>query len=192
MKTNEQLVKEFQNGNRDSLNQLIIQNEGLCFKLTNRWRNKSYYDDLLQTARISIIRSAEKFNTSLGIKFSGYVYYAIRSSVCSFFRGLRRKNKGTLTFSDVSSLFEDYILDKEDTRKYLSYDDIEIHEILHEKIKLLTEKQQEAVNLLLTGYNLTEIAEHFVVTRQAISARFIALQHKLKLTMPRILQEEYV
>lgn len=77
METSEQLVAQYQRGDKEALNKLLKKNDRLAHKAVNQWRvrdTESHYDDLLQEARIAMMRCADLFDASLNWKFSTYAY----------------------------------------------------------------------------------------------------------------------
>lgn len=89
--TNEELVKEYQEGNHSALDELIIQNE----KIVKFFANKYYgiasralvdFDDLVQEGWIAFIKAVEKyrFDTEQPIKFSSYASEVIKYRMLNF------------------------------------------------------------------------------------------------------------
>lgn len=78
--TNEELVKNYQNGDSDALLILIKKNDRLIKSMINKvyYRNYILYEDILQVAYIGFIEAAKKFNEKYLTKFSTYaVHYII-------------------------------------------------------------------------------------------------------------------
>ena len=83
--TNEEIVERFQQGNQNALSALVEKNQGLV-----RSRASYFYrshgndldlEDLVQSGMLGMIRAAEKFNLSLGYKFTTYAYKWIDKAI---------------------------------------------------------------------------------------------------------------
>jgi RNA polymerase sigma factor (sigma-70 family) len=80
METNEQLVARFHAGDRTALDQLMTQNLGMVMQLAGQQSpSRGAVDDAMQEAYIALVRAAELFNPTLGIKFSTYAYNSMRN-----------------------------------------------------------------------------------------------------------------
>ena len=83
--TNEEIVEQFQAGNQNALAALVEKNQGLV-----RSRASYFYrshgndldlEDLVQSGMLGMIRAAEKFDLSLGYKFTTYAYKWIDKAI---------------------------------------------------------------------------------------------------------------
>ena len=83
--TNEEIVEQFQEGNQNALAALVEKNQGLV-----RSRASYFYrshgndldlEDLVQSGMLGMIRAAEKFDLSLGYKFTTYAYKWIDKAI---------------------------------------------------------------------------------------------------------------
>lgn len=83
--TNEEIVEQFQEGNQNALAALVDKNQGLV-----RSRASYFYrshgndldlEDLVQSGMLGMIRAAEKFDLSLGYKFTTYAYKWIDKAI---------------------------------------------------------------------------------------------------------------
>ena len=83
--TNEEIVEQFQLGNQNALSALVDKNQGLV-----RSRASYFYrshgndldlEDLVQSGMLGMIRAAEKFDLSLGYKFTTYAYKWIDKAI---------------------------------------------------------------------------------------------------------------
>lgn len=79
--TNEQLCIVIQQGDKDALSLLYIKNEGLLYsraiKLSKKCNHKLDMDDLIQSAYLGLMKAAEKFDNSMGTKFTTYAVWWI-------------------------------------------------------------------------------------------------------------------
>lgn len=83
--TNEEIVERFQQGNQNALSALVEKNQGLV-----RSRASYFYrshgndldlEDLVQSGMLGMIRAAEKFDLTLGYKFTTYAYKWIDKAI---------------------------------------------------------------------------------------------------------------
>ena len=83
--TNEEIVEQFQAGNQNALAALVEKNQGLV-----RSRASYFYrshgndldlEDLVQSGMLGMIRAAEKFDLTLGYKFTTYAYKWIDKAI---------------------------------------------------------------------------------------------------------------
>ncbi|WKY47160.1 sigma-70 family RNA polymerase sigma factor [Eubacteriaceae bacterium ES3] len=89
--TNEELVKSYQNGDKQAMDRIVENNKGLVFMVVNRYMDnldKSYLerDDLEQLGIIGLMEAVKGFDHSKGFKFSSYASTAIMGYIT---RGLR-------------------------------------------------------------------------------------------------------
>lgn len=89
--TNEELVKAYQNGDKEAMNDIVEQNRGLVNMVVNSFYNgleTSYMDrdDLEQIGYMGLMEAVKHFDTSMGFKFSTYASKAIMGYIS---RGLR-------------------------------------------------------------------------------------------------------
>ena len=88
---NEDLVKAYQNGDKQAMGQIVENNRGLVFMVVNRHLNSletSYLekDDLEQLGFIGLMEAVKGFDPSKGFKFTSYASTAILGHIT---RGLR-------------------------------------------------------------------------------------------------------
>lgn len=83
--TNEQIVEQFQNGNQNALGALVDKNQGLVRSRASYFYrshgNDLELEDLVQSGMLGMIRAAEKFDLSLGYKFTTYAYKWIDKAI---------------------------------------------------------------------------------------------------------------
>ncbi|MDY3005760.1 sigma-70 family RNA polymerase sigma factor [Anaerococcus porci] len=83
--TNEQIVEQFQKGNQNALGALVDKNQGLVRSRASYFYrshgNDLELEDLVQSGMLGMIRAAEKFDLSLGYKFTTYAYKWIDKAI---------------------------------------------------------------------------------------------------------------
>lgn len=83
--TNEQIVGQFQKGNQNALGALVDKNQGLVRSRASYFYrshgNDLELEDLVQSGMLGMIRAAEKFDLSLGYKFTTYAYKWIDKAI---------------------------------------------------------------------------------------------------------------
>lgn len=89
--TNEELVKAYQDGDKEAMNDIVVNNKGLVYMVVNSFYNSlesSYLDrdDLEQLGYMGLMEAVKHFDTTMGFKFSTYAGKAIMGYIS---RGLR-------------------------------------------------------------------------------------------------------
>lgn len=83
--SNEQIVEQFQLGNQNALAALVDKNQGLVRSRASYFfrshGNDLDLEDLVQSGMLGMIRAAEKFDLSLGYKFTTYAYKWIDKAI---------------------------------------------------------------------------------------------------------------
>lgn len=83
--TNEQIVEQFQKGNQNALGALVDKNQGLVRSRASYFYrshgNDLELEDLVQSGMLGMIRAAEKFDLTLGYKFTTYAYKWIDKAI---------------------------------------------------------------------------------------------------------------
>lgn len=76
----------------ENLGEIIIENEGLIYKIINKYRNYFELDDLYQVAVMGLIKASKTYNSEYGAKFTSYAYPFILGEVIKYineFRNIR-------------------------------------------------------------------------------------------------------
>ncbi|WP_026396067.1 sigma-70 family RNA polymerase sigma factor [Acetobacterium malicum] len=89
--TNEELVKAYQDGDKEAMNDIVVNNKGLVNMVVNSYYNSlesSFLDrdDLEQIGYMGLMEAAKHFDPFMGFKFSSYASKAIMGYIS---RGLR-------------------------------------------------------------------------------------------------------
>lgn len=87
MITTEELIRSYQQGNKDSLNQLIEENTGLVWAVVKRFIGYGVEtDDLFQIGCMGLIKAVMGFDEDYGTKFSTYAVPKITGEIRRFLR----------------------------------------------------------------------------------------------------------
>lgn len=85
MRTNEELVIEYQNGNKEVLKDLYVNNAGLIEKIVRGYQGAAEDpDDLRQESFFGIVRAAELWKPDKGSSFITYAVFWIRQAIQSY------------------------------------------------------------------------------------------------------------
>lgn len=84
---NYRMIKLAQSGNKEALEELIIQNQGLIWSSVRKYSGRGVdSDDLFQIGAIGLIKSINKFDTSFNVEFSTYAVPMILGEIRRFLR----------------------------------------------------------------------------------------------------------
>ena len=73
----------------ENLGEIIVENEGLIYKIINKYKNYFELDDLYQVAVIGIIKASKTYNSDYGTKFTSYAYPFILGEVIKYINEYR-------------------------------------------------------------------------------------------------------
>lgn len=116
----------------------VLENEGLVYRIINKYHG--YYDkeDLYQVGIIGLIDASKKFDSSMGVKFSTYAYKYVLGEVTEYMRGNAglRVSRGVLKLKQSINNTRDLLRQKlsreptiEELAVFLEIDDKKIQEI---------------------------------------------------------------
>ena len=71
------------------ITELIIENEGLIYKIINKYKNYFEIEDLYQVAVMGIIKASKNYNSEYGAKFTSYAYPFILGEVIKYINEYR-------------------------------------------------------------------------------------------------------
>ncbi len=76
-----------QQGNKDVLNSLVIENKGLIINIAKRFENRGYdFDDIYQIGAIGFIKAIQKFNFDYNVMLSTFAVTYIIGEIKRFLR----------------------------------------------------------------------------------------------------------
>ena len=84
--TNEELVLDYQSGNKDALEALYSQNIKMIEKIIRRYSGYEELDDLRQEAYFGIVKAAETWNPEKDCSFITYAIYWIRAVIIRYIK----------------------------------------------------------------------------------------------------------
>ena len=80
---------------------LIIQNEGLIYKIINKYQNYFELEDLYQVAAMGIIKASKTYSSEYGAKFTSYAYPFILGEVIKYIN----ENRNIKMTKDTAKLY---------------------------------------------------------------------------------------
>ncbi len=80
-------IIEAQQGNKDVLNELVIENKGLIINIAKRFENRGYeFDDIYQIGAIGFIKAIKKFDFTYNVMLSTFAVTYIIGEIKRFLR----------------------------------------------------------------------------------------------------------
>ena len=73
----------------ENLGEIIVENEGLIYKIINKYRNYFELEDLYQVGVMGLIKASKTYNSSYGAKFTSYAYPFILGEVIKYINEYR-------------------------------------------------------------------------------------------------------
>jgi len=73
----------------ENLGEIIVENEGLIYKIINKYRNYFELEDLYQVAVMGLIKASKTYNSDYGAKFTSYAYPFILGEVIKYINEYR-------------------------------------------------------------------------------------------------------
>ena len=93
----------------ENLGEIIIENEGLIYKIINKYRNYFELDDLYQVAVMGLIKASKTYNSEYGAKFTSYAYPFILGEVIKYineYRNIRISKDTARLYSKILKAIE--------------------------------------------------------------------------------------
>ena len=195
--TNEELVKLYQEGNREALEQLLLINDGLVKKVSIKFHLNMTasidYDDLLQEGRIGLMEAAKKYKFSIDnrAKFSTYAVYWIYQKMHRFIQQKNTNEEISLNIkaSDGKSELGDMLISEDE--EFCTVEDSIYHQELSKEInqamdECLTLRQRQVIYFRY-GFNckvcsLQEVGEILDITSERARQIEMASLRKLRVS----------
>ena len=88
----------------NDITELIVENEGLIYKIINKYRNYFEIEDLYQVAVMGIIKASKNYNSEYGAKFTSYAYPFILGEVIKYvneYRSIKVNKESRKLYSKI-------------------------------------------------------------------------------------------
>ena len=172
-------ILEVQAGNREVLNDLIKQNNGLIWSIVKRFEGRGYeLEDLYQIVAIGFIKAVQKFDFSYNVTLSTYAVTYIIGEIKRFLRddGMIKVSRQTkATCQKALKIKEDYEkqgknIGVEEIAKILKVSKDEVIASLEYKncVESLYDKEDDDSNCLIDKIKTNENEEERTVNRLAL------------------------
>lgn len=159
-------ILEAQQGNKDVLNELVIENKGLIISIARRFENRGYeFDDIYQIGAIGFIKAVKKFDFSYNVVLSTFAVTYIIGEIKRFLRdngpikisrglkelsskiALERKNNADITIEELAEKLnttkEEIVLALDSENSIKSLDEKQEDDDLSIMDKLTSNENQE-------------------------------------------------
>lgn len=163
----------------DEISKKIQDNLGLVYMTIKQYFPHCYYDDdIIQVGIIALWKAINKFNESKGCSFSSFAVKIIRNSIITHLKTKEFRHNITL----VS--YEECINNNSKETKILSIPDNKIYQtLLNKEIDInkidFTPVQKKIIELLMLGFNQTEVANMVNKSKQSINIQIKKIRRKL-------------
>lgn len=179
-KPDEELVKEAQNGDSLSQEELLRRYKYMVVKST-----RPYYivgaeqDDLIQEGMLGLYRAILNYDISGGAKFITYAYQCVKSSIVDAVKSATAKKHRW-----VNNYLDNGGLGNENGTAYspeIIAEEMEGNEELISKIKQCLSKREYIVfNLFISGNSITDIAELTRVSYKSVENSLQRIRAKIR------------
>ena len=91
------------------ITELIIEKEGLIYKIINKYRNYFEIEDLYQVAVMGLIKASKTYNSEYGAKFTSYAYPFILGEVIKYineYRNIKISKENAKLYSKILKAIE--------------------------------------------------------------------------------------
>ena len=91
------------------ITELIIENEGLIYKIINKYRNYFELEDLYQVAVMGLIKATKNYRSEYGTKFTSYAYPFILGEVIKYineYRNIKISKENAKLYSKILKAIE--------------------------------------------------------------------------------------
>lgn len=93
----------------NDITELIVENEGLIYKIINKYRNYFEIEDLYQVAAMGLIKASKTYNSEYGTKFTSYAYPFILGEVIKYineYRNIKISKDNAKLYSKILKAIE--------------------------------------------------------------------------------------
>ncbi len=88
----------------NNITDLILENEGMIYKIINKYKNYFELEDLYQVAVMGLIKAYKNYNSNYNTKFTSYAYPYILGEVIKYineFRGIKVNKNMKILYSQI-------------------------------------------------------------------------------------------
>lgn len=189
------LIAQAQAGDRRALNDMIAKYERLCHKLARKFAftaNGHDHDDLVQEAKIGLIKAIQSYQSDRGAKPITWFYYAIRGHVVSAGRADRRQPAYPYSIEDCPRAYNV----EDPSQTVVVRDDLPRN--LVEKLieKCCGGMHTKRAKIVMDRYGLLgrkelrncECAEKYGITKYAVTSHTSGFKRKARICFPELAQ----
>lgn len=93
----------------ENIEKIIKENEGLIYKIINKYKNHFELDDLYQVAVMGILKAYKNYNSEYGTKFTSYAYPFILGEVIKYineYRNIKIGKTNTRLYTKILKAIE--------------------------------------------------------------------------------------
>ena len=162
-----------------NLGDIIIETEGIIYKIINKYRNYFELEDLYQVAVMGLIKASKTYNSDYGTKFTSYAYPFILGEVIKYineYRNIKVSKDNVKLYSKILKAIE--ILSQKLMKIPSNYElslFLEIDELIIEEVLLSSSTIESLDKIISTDdknielYNKFGYCEHTIENYDLIS-----------------------
>ena len=169
----------------NDITELIIENEGLIYKIINKYRNYFEIDDLYQVAVIGMIKASKNYHSEYGTKFTSYAYPFILGEVIKYineYRNIKINKDISKLHSKILKAYE--ILSQRLMKIPSNYElslFLEIDESIIEETLMLNQRVESLDKIISQDGKNLELYDKFGYKEQLLNRDIMKICHKVKL-----------
>ncbi len=184
----EDIVILAQNGDKNSLNNLIISFEPLIKNIVNsKSKNVLGFDmeDAMQEGRVGFLKAINSFDKNRNAKFSTFAKKVVENEILSYIRNVTSKTNSLniygVSLDNIDENMEDTsfqaIDEKSPETKILEEE--QLNKLLSDIKENLSDLENTILNLKLDGFSYAEIASYVNKTQKSIDNAMSRIKTKL-------------
>lgn len=134
--SNEELIKQFQEGNKEIKDYFFERNKPLIFNIVKKFKKKHLEEDIYQIACLGFVKAFQQFDLSYNVKFSTYAVPIILGEIKKFYRDqgsihiTRNLKENYLKIMDVKALLQQTYLREPTYNEIASYMQLDIEDVI--------------------------------------------------------------
>ena len=189
------LIAQAQNGDQGAMNEMVAKYERLCHKLARKFAftaNSFNHEDLVQEARIGLIKAIRSYEADRGAKPITWFYYSIRGSVVSAGRSDRKQPAYPYSIEDCPRAYNI----EDPSQEVIVNDDLP-----RGFVETLIERccggmHTKRAKIVMDRYGLLgrkelrncECAEKYGITKYAVTSHTSGFKRKARICFPELAQ----